>query len=1207
MISTFYSNSFEVLRTVLATKIGFNLEDLRNRNASFFEQIRVIAPSTMVEDNLNRFLADHFGASPGIEFLNLANWMFKVLQQGSLSNAETSQLIDWTFYEILRQKQTEMTFPEEEKRLYEYIQTLDPVSVLEFARHLNTVFITYGSYRFDWLQQWTLEKFKIENPLPVPNAKAEEERLKKNSDFLWQKHLWQELIKRTNPGINGKIFSWLQNTIQRIQENKPAEDSLPTHLFLPFSIPPNLLPLIRAYEDSPAELNLYILNPCAEYWFESVPKAQFDWSENFKVDNSCLNYLLTNAASTRAAIDRLDSFLFSEEEASAIETDISDEDKKKRQDASVRQPGSRDFVSSEKTFENSEEEVKTKVNAETGSAYLEYPSKSFLHSFQNSILRMDSTLLPTEPDEKDVSLRILKAPSFVREVEAAIDILQNWFTDKKRCLKPSDVLVVVPDIERAAPIIEGVMASLPKDLYIPWKIIGLSEEKQNALADAFVGLGKLLMSDFSAREFFDWLEKLPVQQRWGLSLDDLSVIQTWLYSAGYSVGFDHEQLEALNFTDEDSSLQDAMERLSLGFFLDEASPLPFKNVLPIRGNEEVNFDVVSDGSGRLLQALSQLYLNLADQRRELLATNFGLSAEAWREALLDMKNRFFGNGCDPEESYKFTQIIETVCNGMTTAYGSTEKPVRFDVVLSELQSELSKTKRDIPSTGTMTFTSISLARGIPYKVICCLGFDEKSGFPGTPKFEEFDLTRDHRRRGDRDARKDNNAVFLDTLLSARENLLISYTIGTKPQSENNPSLVIDNFKNYFLSHAMSVGMEDGTAQEKADELWKSIVTKVPLNRFSVRNFLEEPKSLDKRENNLFWKSPRKDVLNSIEHAIKNPGEKEPMFANTGIPDKKLPKTMQHPELRELQVNFLLKFLTSYGEWAASLLKLESSELQAEERMIVPAKDDNLMHSDVKRKFISLLENNFTNEEALDLLDLNPKYGIESVRRAVLSFETSEVAEAYSAKTKFMETEALEGLSVALDYRVPTSVSNFVHRLSDKTDLFLWKKEDKTVRVKLGVFCSASEQKRELLRQIIWTEAGKPYDLLIFNESSDTDHFVTSSSTLIQNYGSEPLKAFLKLFECHCKNALGMKASEDALLWQGISEESIRRAADLSKTLEKDLGDYFNLLKEKEEKEEKKDLKGKGKKKDSKREDKKKKIHFPTAIDELTNFILQLKP
>lgn len=68
MISTFYSNSFEVLRTVLATKIGFNLEDLRNSNASFFEQIKVIVPTPMIEDNLNRFFADHFGATPGIEF-----------------------------------------------------------------------------------------------------------------------------------------------------------------------------------------------------------------------------------------------------------------------------------------------------------------------------------------------------------------------------------------------------------------------------------------------------------------------------------------------------------------------------------------------------------------------------------------------------------------------------------------------------------------------------------------------------------------------------------------------------------------------------------------------------------------------------------------------------------------------------------------------------------------------------------------------------------------------------------------------------------------------------------------------------------------------------------------------------------------------------------------------------------------------------------
>lgn len=46
-----------------------------------FEQIKVIVPTPMIEDNLNRFFADHFGATPGIEFSNVASWMFKVLGQ----------------------------------------------------------------------------------------------------------------------------------------------------------------------------------------------------------------------------------------------------------------------------------------------------------------------------------------------------------------------------------------------------------------------------------------------------------------------------------------------------------------------------------------------------------------------------------------------------------------------------------------------------------------------------------------------------------------------------------------------------------------------------------------------------------------------------------------------------------------------------------------------------------------------------------------------------------------------------------------------------------------------------------------------------------------------------------------------------------------------------------------------------------------------
>ncbi len=198
-----------------------------------------------------------------------------------------------------------------------------------------------------------------------------------------------------------------------------------------------------------------------------------------------------------------------------------------------------------------------------------------------------------------------------------------------------------------------------------------------------------------------------------------------------------------------------------------------------------------------------------------------------------------------------------------------------------------------------------------------------------------------------------------------------------------------------------------------------------------------------------------------------------MFANTEIPAEKLPKTMQHPVLRELQVNFLIKFLTSYNEWAATLLKLESSDFEADERMIVPSKDDKLMHSEVSRKFLSLLENNFSDQEALNLLNLNPKYGIESVRRAVLSFETSEVADAHAARKQFEETETLKPLSAGLDYRVPTAVSSFVNRLTDKTDLFLWKTEDESLRVKLGVFALRRNKTEKYCAKLFGPKPGNP--------------------------------------------------------------------------------------------------------------------------------------
>ena len=76
--------------------------------------------------------------------------------------------------------------------------------------------------------------------------------------------------------------------------------------------------------------------------------------------------------------------------------------------------------------------------------------------------------------------------------------------------------------------------------------------------------------------------------------------------------------------------------------------------------------------------------------------------------------------------------------------------------------------------GGMTFCAMVPMRNIPFKIICLLGMNHQS-FPREGMKIGFDLIDRHPRRGDRSKRDDDRYLFLETLLSARERLIIFYT------------------------------------------------------------------------------------------------------------------------------------------------------------------------------------------------------------------------------------------------------------------------------------------------------------------------------------------------------------------------------------------------------------------------------------------------
>ena len=82
-------------------------------------------------------------------------------------------------------------------------------------------------------------------------------------------------------------------------------------------------------------------------------------------------------------------------------------------------------------------------------------------------------------------------------------------------------------------------------------------------------------------------------------------------------------------------------------------------------------------------------------------------------------------------------------------------------------------------TGAVTFCTMVPMRSLPFRVVCLLGLDD-GAFPRRTPPSGFDLIGRHPRRGDRARRLDDRYLLLETLLSAREALYLSY-VGRDPR------------------------------------------------------------------------------------------------------------------------------------------------------------------------------------------------------------------------------------------------------------------------------------------------------------------------------------------------------------------------------------------------------------------------------------------
>lgn len=422
------------------------------------------------------------------------------------------------------------------------------------------------------------------------------------------------------------------------------------------------------------------------------------------------------------------------------------------------------------------------------------PSRdTLLHCLQHDIFENQAT----EPESikeylKDGSIQFHVCHGRQREVEVLHDQVIEAL-QKDPSLKPSDVMVMVSDIEAYAPIIHSVWGRLETfdSRYVPYSVADVASVEVQALQKALSLLLSLPLSRWKPSQWLELLQVPAVGRRFGFDEEDLLTLQAWWKEACVVWGIDAAHREALGvwsvpqeWPSNEKEMQTwswGIRRLLLGYAMGN-EPLSWQSMEPALGISGLKGDL----AGRFLEWLD-----------EMLQTTTHLQAEKkasqWVPILSALLDRFFEPRTEKEieawEHWK-ASLLSWHENVQAAQY---EGLLSVELIKKEWwQAMQQKGLQTRFLSGGVTFASLLPMRGLPFKRIYILGLLEGE-FPRNPTPSDFDLMGlpFAFRFGDRSRRDDDYALFLDAFLCAREAFILFWSgKKSKDDSPQWPSVVV---------------------------------------------------------------------------------------------------------------------------------------------------------------------------------------------------------------------------------------------------------------------------------------------------------------------------------------------------------------------------------------------------------------------------------
>ncbi|MFN5225230.1 MAG: exodeoxyribonuclease V subunit gamma [Bacteroidota bacterium] len=412
-----------------------------------------------------------------------------------------------------------------------------------------------------------------------------------------------------------------------------------------------------------------------------------------------------------------------------------------------------------------------------------------------------------DADLRDKSIIINSCYTPAREVEVLYNELVQLVEARPGELAPRDILVLCTNIDKYAPYIRAVFDNAP--YVFPYAI---SDEKISQGQNLFGQVQRLLQlneESMIAEEILDLLESKFIRNRFGIS--DTALIRETILTANIRRDISGQRQNDTRLV----SWEYGLQRIAYGWCI---SGSPFFSTP--QGDTIIPLDTIEGDEIFELVRFQTLVNELINHLRERQRPR---PVGEWVNYVRALISDLFSID-EEEDGDDYHELITHLDHYATFAEDVTD-PVSYEVFNHHFLKALeSVTRQQNFGRGGALFCSLIPMRSIPHKVVAMLGmnYDE---FPRKDSRPDFDLQKQQPAKGDRNIRNNDKHLLLETLLSAREHLIISYLGQDVKQNQSiPPSALVDELINYIVE-----GIPGADYKKR-----KEVITVHPLHGFSGR-------------------------------------------------------------------------------------------------------------------------------------------------------------------------------------------------------------------------------------------------------------------------------------------------------------------------------------------------------------------------------------